>query len=97
MSDVKTPDSVLNQLLERMVAAKQLSIMDAETLNRQGRNGSGSPIQSEEDVLRWLGKEYDVAYTSLEDAGRIASFFPCFPPGCFEEGVTSVASGKWVR
>jgi len=57
MSNIKVQDSSLKQLLERMVAAKQLSIMDAETLARQGHNDPGSPIQSEEDVLRGLGKE----------------------------------------
>jgi type II secretion system protein E len=79
MSDIKTQDSVLKQLLERMVAAKQLSIMDAETLTRQSRNGSGTPIQSEEDVLRWLGKEYDVAYTSLEDVEPDRQLLSLFP------------------
>src|SRR5256885_15438278 len=65
-------------LLERMVAARQLSARDAETLAHQGGAGTGL-LQSEEEVLQWLAKEYDVPYTSLEDVEpdkQVLSLFP---------------------
>ena len=79
MNQPKTQDFSLPQLLERMVAAKQLSSMDADALARQSQNGSKLSLQSEEDVLRWLAKEYDVPYTSLEDVEpdkQVLSLFP---------------------
>ena len=79
MNETVAQDSVSKQLLDRMVAAKQLSSMDAETLARQSREGSKQGLQSEEEVLRWLAKEYDVPYTSLEDVEpdkEVLSLFP---------------------
>ena len=79
MSEVKAQDSSLKQLLDRMVAAKQLSSIDAETLARQDRSELKTSLQSEEDVLRWLAKEYGLAYTTLEDVEpdrQLLSFFP---------------------
>ncbi len=67
------------QLLERMVSARQLSALDAETLARQFREGSKKALQSEEEILRWLAKEYDVPFTSLEDVEpdkEVLSLFP---------------------
>src|SRR3989441_488765 len=67
------------QLLERMVEGKQLSAMDAETLAQEVRQGSKATLQSEEEVLRWLAKEYDVTYTALEEIEpdrQILSLFP---------------------
>src|SRR2546422_6765923 len=78
MTQVENQES-LKQLLDRMVEGKQLSSMDSETLARQCREGSKLLPQSEEDVLRWLAKEYDVAYTSLEDIEpdkQVLSLFP---------------------
>ena len=78
MSQISAQDSSLKELLERMVAAKQLSAMDAEALTCQSPNGV-KRVQSEEDVLRWLAKEYDVPYTSLEDVEpdkQVLSLFP---------------------
>jgi len=78
MSQISAQDSSLKELLERMVAAKQLSAMDAEALACQSPNGV-KRVQSEEDVLRWLAKEYDVPYTSLEDVEpdkQVLSLFP---------------------
>ena len=67
MNDIETQESSLKALLARMVAAKQLSLRDAETLGRPSGRGTPPPPQSEEDVLRWLAKEYDVAFTALEE------------------------------
>src|SRR5213082_121367 len=79
MSEMENQASALKQLLDRMVEAKQLSSADAETLARQCRQGSETPLKSEESVLRWLAKEYDLAYTALEEIEpdrQILSLFP---------------------
>lgn len=64
-----------NELLERMVAARQLSAVDAAELARQ----SDVSLQSEEDVLRWLAGEYDVAFTSLDDIEPDRQLLSLFP------------------
>ncbi|MBI2928939.1 MAG: type II/IV secretion system protein [Verrucomicrobia bacterium] len=69
----------MTQLLDRMIAGKQLSATDAETLERQCQQGARPPLQSEEDVLRWLAKEYGVPFTSLEAVEpdkQVLSLFP---------------------
>lgn len=76
---MENQESSLKQLLDRMVEAKQLSSLDAETLVRQGRQGSETPLQSEEDVLRWVAKEYDVAYTALEEIEPDRQLLSLFP------------------
>jgi type II secretion system protein E len=64
-----------HELLERMVAARQLSAVDAADLARQ----SGAGLQSEEDVLRWLAGEYDVAFTALDDVEPDRQLLSLFP------------------
>src|SRR5438552_18551358 len=81
MSETETQDAgpSRTELLQRMVAAKQLSSTDAEALARHAREEGGPPIESEEDVLRWLAKEYDLAYSSLDDIEpdkQVLSLFP---------------------
>ena len=69
----------LNELLDRMVAARQLSASDARSLAQQPNGIGNAPVRSEEDVLRWLAKEYDLAFTSLEDVEpdkEVLSLFP---------------------
>jgi type II secretion system protein E len=63
------------ELLEHMVAARQLSAVDAADLARQ----SGAGLQSEEDVLRWLAGEYDVAFTALDDVEPDRQLLSLFP------------------
>lgn len=58
-----------------MVAARQLSAVDAADLARQ----SNISLQSEEDVLRWLGGEYDVAFTALDDVEPDRQLLSLFP------------------
>src|SRR5216117_2904906 len=77
MTQVENPES--RQLLDRMVEAKQLSPMDAETLAQEVRQGPKATLQSEEEVLRWLAKEYDVAYTALEDVEPDRQLLSLFP------------------
>jgi general secretion pathway protein E/type IV pilus assembly protein PilB len=66
------------QLLDKMVAAKQLSAIDAEALARQTQSGAAPPAH-EEGVLRWLAQEYDLAYTSLEDVEPDRQLLSLFP------------------
>src|SRR2546425_5158982 len=78
MTQVENQES-LKQLLDRMVEGKQLSPVDAKTLAQEVRQGSKANLQSEEEVLRWLAKEYDVTYTALEEIEpdrQILSLFP---------------------
>ena len=73
-TDLTSPD-----LLKKMVAAKQLSASDAAQLMAPSAHGLGAPMRSEEDVLRWLAKEYDLAYTSLDEVEpdkEVLSLFP---------------------
>src|ERR1041384_4904134 len=77
MTPVENQES--RQLLDRMVEAKQLSAMDAETLAKEARQGSKPNPQTEEDVLRWLAKEYDVAYTALEEIEPDRQLLSLFP------------------
>ena len=77
MTEAENQES--RQLLDRMVEAKQLSAMDAETLAQEVRQGSTPTPQTEEEVLRWLAKEYDVAYTALEDVEPDRQLLSLFP------------------
>jgi type II secretion system protein E len=79
MNPVESGGPALGALLERMVAAKQLSASDAQVLAARQTGGGSAAVQSEEDVLRWLAKEYDVPFTSLEDVEpdkEVLSLFP---------------------
>src|SRR5436309_13764555 len=79
MSEVENQASALKQLLDRMVDAKQLSSADADTLARQCRQGSEAPPKAEESVLRWLAREYDLAYTALEVIVPDRQIFALYP------------------
>src|SRR5437867_381365 len=79
MSEIVTQDASLKALLEKMVAARQLSASDAESLARQGSAGRGAAVRTEEDVLRWLAQEYGLAYTTLEDIEPDRQLLSLFP------------------
>jgi type II secretion system protein E len=66
--------SPLKQLLERMVASRQLTSAEVETLVR-----AHPELQSEEDILRWLAKDYGLAYTTLEDVEPDRQLLSLFP------------------
>jgi general secretion pathway protein E len=74
MSEIATTDSSPKQLLDRMVAARQLSATDAESLAR-----TKPPVKTEEEVLRWLAAEYGLAYTTLEDLEPDRQLLSLFP------------------
>jgi general secretion pathway protein E/type IV pilus assembly protein PilB len=61
-------------LLERMVASRQMSSIDAETLRR-----AKIPAQTEDEVLRWLAQEYGLGYTLLDDVEPDRELLSLFP------------------
>lgn len=56
----------MTELLQQMVAAKQLSDSDATSLTEVATNGKSHLIESEVAVLQWLADEYGVQFTDLE-------------------------------
>ena len=61
-------------LLERMVANRQLSAIDAQLLLREK-----SRVQTEDEVLRWLAQEYGLTYTTLDDVDPDRQLLSLFP------------------
>src|SRR4051812_948292 len=78
MNEISASTSPLKQLLDKMVTAKQLSAIDAHGLATLGETTDG-PIRSEEDVLRWLAREYGLSYTTLEDVEPDKELLSLFP------------------
>jgi len=75
MSAVETSPELANELLAKMVAARQLSASDARSLTRPG----SATVRSEAEVLQWLAKEYGLQFTTLEDVEpdrEVLSLFP---------------------
>ena len=73
MSQLDIADGTLRELLERMISARQLSPLDAQTFAKQGGTAT------EDAALRWLAKEYDVPFTALdavEPDRQVLSLFP---------------------
>ena len=73
MSQLDIADGTLRELLERMISARQLSPLDAQTFAKQGG------AATEDAALRWLAKEYDVPFTALdavEPDRQVLSLFP---------------------
>jgi general secretion pathway protein E/type IV pilus assembly protein PilB len=79
MPETSTPTLAFNQLLDKMVAAKQLSAIDAKDLARQQKPGEKGGALAEEDVLRWLAKEYGLSYTTLDDIEPDRQLLSLFP------------------
>ena len=78
MSAIEVDNAALRELLERMIAARQLSSADAKILS-QLPAGSGGAITTEDQVLRWLANEYGLAFTALDDREpdkEVLSLFP---------------------
>jgi type II secretion system protein E len=74
MSEIAAQETTLKPLLDRMVAKRQLSAIDADLLIREK-----SRFQTEEEVLRWLAQEYGLAYTTLDDADPDRQLLSLFP------------------
>jgi general secretion pathway protein E/type IV pilus assembly protein PilB len=74
MSETVTQDSSVKQLLERMVASRQLSSIDADLLVQ-----SKTQVTTEEDILRWLAHEYGLTFTTLDDVDPDRQLLSLFP------------------
>lgn len=72
MAATPVQENPTKQLLERMVASRQLSSSDAEALAK------ASP-QSEEQALRWLAGEYGLTFATLEDVEPDRQLLSLFP------------------
>ena len=72
MSNPITQDN--HPLLERMVASRQLSVIDADSL-RRAKNSA----KTEDEVLRWLAHEYGLGYTTLDDVEPDRELLSLFP------------------
>jgi general secretion pathway protein E/type IV pilus assembly protein PilB len=79
MSEALVQDAALKQLLDRMIAGKQLSALDAVQLAREIGAGKGGAFRGEADVLQWLAREYGLTYTSLEDTELDKQLLSLFP------------------
>src|SRR5690242_2232493 len=79
MSDIIEQDASLKHLLAKMVAARQLSFADAESLAREYQSVSRQSLPTEAEVLQWLAREYDLAYTSLDDVEPDRQLLSLFP------------------
>src|SRR5439155_17946943 len=75
MSEIAIDDSGAKALLDKMVAGKQLSVVDAKHLSQQSQHS----VRTEEDVLRWLAGEYGLAYTTLDDVEPDRQLLSLFP------------------
>ena len=76
MSHLTTNDTATRELLERMIAARQLSPLDAQAFAKLGTVAVNA---SEDAVLRWLATEYGVSFTALdavEPDRQVLSLFP---------------------
>ena len=67
------------QFLEKMVAARQLSAIDARSLAGPGQPGAPGKALSEEEVLRWLAREYGLSFTTLDDIEPDRQLLSLFP------------------
>ncbi|HEX3890045.1 MAG TPA: GspE/PulE family protein [Verrucomicrobiae bacterium] len=74
MNETITADTSLKQLLERMVASRQLSSIDADLLVHSKTN-----VATEEDILRWLAHEYGLTFTTLDDVDPDRQLLSLFP------------------
>jgi type II secretion system protein E len=79
MSETNPSSSALTALLERMVAARQLSAADASMVTRLSQGGGAGLFKAEEDVLRWLAKEYGLTFTTLDDVEPDRQLLSSFP------------------
>src|ERR1041385_8247379 len=78
MNGLVGQDNTAKPLLERMVANRQLSAIDAQVLAGQGVS-SGPSVQTEEGVLRWLPKEDGPGCTNLDDIEPDRQLLSLFP------------------
>jgi general secretion pathway protein E/type IV pilus assembly protein PilB len=78
MAETIIKETNSRDLLQQMVAARQLSDTDARYLEKQRAAGIGA-FDTEEEVLRWLASEYGLDYTSLDDIEPDRQLISLFP------------------
>ncbi|MEI2722110.1 MAG: GspE/PulE family protein [Verrucomicrobiota bacterium] len=78
MTATQEVDSPLRPLLDRMIAARQLSVVDADSLTQLDRPATAA-LQKEDDVLRWLAGEYGLPFTTLEEVEPDRQLLSLFP------------------
>ncbi len=78
MTATKELASPIRPLLDRMIAARQLSVVDADSLAQLAGPASAA-LQKEEEVLRWLAGEYGLGFTTLEDVEPDRQLLSLFP------------------
>src|SRR5689334_13154650 len=79
MTETGVQDTAFRQMLERMVAGRQLSALDAKHLTSQPPDKGNGSVATEETILRWLAHEYGLSYTSLEDIQPDRQLLSLFP------------------
>jgi general secretion pathway protein E/type IV pilus assembly protein PilB len=79
MSESAVQETPFKALLDKMVAGKQLSAIDAQHLLREQQVGGNGAVETEEGVLKWLAREYGVGYTGLEDVEPDKQLLSLFP------------------
>src|SRR6187401_1397888 len=79
MSEATSQETALRQLLDRMIAGKQLSASDARHLSGQSSTSATGAVSTEEDVLKWLAREYGLGFTTLEDIEPDRQLLSLFP------------------
>jgi type II secretion system protein E len=79
MTENRVQDPAVIQLLEKMVAGRQLSAVDAKHLASQQAGSGEVAVESEENILRWLAREYGLNYTTLEDIDPDRQLLSLFP------------------
>src|SRR6266478_41010 len=79
MTETTIQNSALRQLLDKMVATRQLSAIDAKHWAAQESVSGSTMAPTEESILRWLAQEYGLAYTTLEDIEPDRQLLSLFP------------------
>src|SRR4026207_1718689 len=79
MTETGVQDSAFKQMLERMVAGRQLSALDAKHLASQPPDKGNGSVVTEETILRWLAHEYGLTFTTLEDVEPDRQLLSLFP------------------
>lgn len=79
MPPSEATDADLADLLQKMVVARQLSPGDARSLGQPARSDGKAPLRSEEEILRWLAREYGVEFTLLDGVEPDKQVIALFP------------------
>jgi type II secretion system protein E len=76
LAPAATTNGALPELLNRMIAGRQLTLTDARSYLKQN---PGADALSEEKVLRWLAREYGIGFAKLDELEpdkQVLSLFP---------------------